>query len=992
MGRPVSSPGFVGRAGELEALDAAIGQAVVGEGAAVLIAGEAGVGKSRLVAELERRALDAGAVVLVGECVDLGDTELPYAPIVGALRPVIRERASDDGLVELGRAELARLWPELGTVSRSEAFGGTPGSGQGRLFELLLGLLSRLAREHPLVLVVEDLHWADRSTRDLLVFLVRNMRREPLLLVATYRTEELHRGHALRPFVVELERSERGRRLDLARFSREELSALIADLLGAPPERALLDSVFARSEGNPFFAQELVVAAGDGGLPSSLRDALLLRVERLAPLTREVLGVAAVAGRRVGHRLLAAVVGISEAELGEAVREAVAWNVLVTDVDGVSYAFRHALLREAVYEDLLAGERLRIHAALARALADRPELAGDGVGVAAELAHHWLAAGELRSAFSASVRAGSEAAKAHAPAEALRQFERSLDLWDRVEDAAESVALERAELHHRAAEAALAAGEDERAVELGRLAMADVDADVDPRRASFLSTRLGRYLWTAGQGDAALIAYHEALDFVQSQTPPAERARALAGEGQVLMLLGRYAEARERLQEALPIARRAGDRLAEANILNSLGPAEASEVALEQLALALRIADELGATEEIGRAYVNTTHVLDELGRIDEAVVYAEECRDRMRRWGIGREMGDFLTSDTADRLRRLGRWDEAERACREVLEQPVSGVTALVLHHAVGALAAERGDFADAERHLLHAAEIGRRDRSPQREAPTVAALGALRLWQGRLEEAREVLAEGLRDVADDVFAGAVFKFAGIYSAAARAEADRAARARALGERETVACAEGRAQEMLAALDATLRAFDTRGAPPEALAHRALTVAELTRTSGRSDAAAWADAAQLWRLLGEPFPAAYADLRGAEALALGGARAAEVAGPLRAAHATAVGLGARPLREDVEALARRARVELDGEAGERRGPAAALGLSDREVAVLGLLAVGRTNREIGEELFISAKTASAHVSRIFAKLGVANRAEAAGAAHRLGLVADRSP
>jgi hypothetical protein len=268
-------------------------------------------------------------------------------------------------------------------------------------------------------------------------------------------------------------------------------------------------------------------ANGAGETPRRGRD-----IERLAPVTRQILGVASVAGRRVGHRLLAAVAGSSEAELDGALREAVAWNVLVTDADGASYAFRHALLREAVYHDLLAGERLRTHAALARALADRPELAGDGVGVAAELAHHWLAAGELGSAFSASVRAGSDAANAHAPAEALRQFERSLDLWDRVGHAAESASLDRAELLQRAAEAALAAGRDERAVELGRLAIAQADAELDPKRASFLTTRLGRYLWSAGDGDAALIAYHEALSFVRSGTPPAERARALAGEGQ----------------------------------------------------------------------------------------------------------------------------------------------------------------------------------------------------------------------------------------------------------------------------------------------------------------------------------------------------------------------------------------------------------------------------------------------------------------------------
>ena len=879
MGRQVSSPDFVGRAGELAALDAAVRQSIAGEGAAVLIAGEAGVGKTRLVAELEGRARDAGALVLVGECIDLADAELPYAPIVGALRAVIRERAGDDALVGAGREELARLWPELGAASRSERLGGTPSSGQARLFELVLGLLSRLAAEQPLVLVVEDLHWADRSTRDLLVFLVRNVRHEPLLLIATYRTEELHRGHALRPFVIELERSGRGRRLDLARFSRDELAALITDLLGAPPGRPLLDNVFARSEGNPFFAEELLVAVGNGGLPDSLRETLLLRVERLAPLARQVLGVAAVAGRRVGHRLLAAVAAISETELDDALREAVAWNVLVTDRDGASYAFRHALLREAVYDDLLAGERLRLHRAMAEALTEDRDLAGDGVGVAGELAHHWLAAGELGSALSASIRAGTDASDAHAAAEAFGHFERALGLWDRVTDAAECAPLDRAELLHLVADAALDAGRYERAVEPGRLAIAAVDAGTDPERASFLTTRLGRYLWTAGEGEAALAAYREAVSLVPSRTPSAERARALAGEGQALMVLGRYSEAREPLEEALPIARRVGDGLVEANILNSLGPATGGgETALEQLALARRIAEELGIPEEIGRAVVNATHVLDEMGRIAEAVALGEDSRPAFRRWGMERTKGDFLVCNTADRLRRLGQWDEAQRLGREMLELPVMGVNAALLHGVLGALATEAGDVAEADEHLRLSSALGRDAMGSAWAGWTQAALASLRLWQGRCEEARQVALDGMQSVADDSYTESVFQFADIYSVGLRAEAECAERARAARDLVAADAAHRRGQEIVGTLEAVLSSLRTRPAPPEALAHRALCRAELTRARGRSDPPAWAEAANGFRVLGQPYPAAYADFRQAEALALGGARAAEVA------------------------------------------------------------------------------------------------------------------
>jgi predicted ATPase len=218
MAERVSSPTFVGRTEELRRLEAALERAGAGEPAITLLGGEAGVGKTRLVGELAARAEKAGARVLVGGCIELGDGALPYAPIVEALRHLPRtlDPASLRALAGPAHAELAGLLPELG--DGPPGLGdpqGMAGHGQARLFELVLGMLDRLGREQPLLLVVEDLHWADRSTRDLLAFLVRNLRAGRVLLVATYRSDELHRRHPLRPFLAELARSGRADRVEL---------------------------------------------------------------------------------------------------------------------------------------------------------------------------------------------------------------------------------------------------------------------------------------------------------------------------------------------------------------------------------------------------------------------------------------------------------------------------------------------------------------------------------------------------------------------------------------------------------------------------------------------------------------------------------------------------------------------------------------------------------------------------------------------------------
>ena len=357
--RRVSSSTFVGRADELAVLEAALDRMP----AFAFVAGESGVGKSRLVAEFEARA---EVPVLVGHCLELGGTTFPYAPLAEALRP------------------LGESVPDAAS--------------QAQVFEALLALLNRLG---PVALVIEDLHWADPSTRDFLVFLVRNARTEPLFLLATYRSDELHRRHPLRPVLAELERAPRVERMALERFSRHEVTEQLAGILGDEPDPGLADRLYARAQGNALYTEELLAASADTGeLPATLRDALLGRFERLPGAAQEVVRVAAVAERPIGHELLETVLA---GDVNDGAREAVAHQLLVTHPDG-TYAFRHALVGEAIYEDLLPGERTALHAALARAME------ADPTAPQAELACHWHGAHDLPRALAASVAAGMRVA------------------------------------------------------------------------------------------------------------------------------------------------------------------------------------------------------------------------------------------------------------------------------------------------------------------------------------------------------------------------------------------------------------------------------------------------------------------------------------------------------------------------------------------------------------------------------------------------------
>jgi DNA-binding CsgD family transcriptional regulator len=915
---------------------------------------------------------------------------------VEALRALLTDlgAAAVRELVGPSWPELARLLPALGEPDRS---GQSDQAAQARLFELLLGLLGRLSEQTPLVLVVEDLHWADRSTRHLLAFLVRNLRWERVLLVVTYRNDEPGQQQ-LGPYLAELDRAGRLERIELARLDQIETGAQLVGILGAAPTAELVDAVFARSEGNPFFNEELlaVVRAGSGELPATLRDLLRGRVQALPQLAQHVLKVVAVAGRQVPHRLLAAVAGLDDRQLDRAVREAVASQLLVTRPGQDGYDVRHALLGEVIDADLLPGERARLHIALARTIASLLSSGQlDWSGSAAEVAVHWDRAGDLPNALEWSVRAAVEADGIYAYAEALQHYGRALELWDRVTDAEARAGVDRVALLQRAARVADASRDVAGALALIDLALGEVDPTVDPVRAGLLHERRGLYLMATRDLQARFEALAEAVGLIPADPPSRERARVLASFAEALVLASRIEEARAASEEAVAIARQLGAELELGRALVALGGTQVDsgsfDAAVVSLRGACRLAEKHADLDTLGRAYGWLGDALMQAGRLEDAVEVSLSGREPLRRLGLeGQWQDTFLMMLAAKALFKLGRWDEANGLATQALAKAQPEQVFVFL--TVAMLEVARGEFQAAEAHLE---TIKERSLSlagmPSHARQHAALVAELRLWQGRLKEAQAAVQDGLDRVAET---DERMRSGRLLCLGMRVEADQAELGRARHDPDEVEAAV-RAADSLASRAAAMAPNPlVPGATPvlTTSAVASLFDGERARLEGRSDSILWQKAAAAWSALGRPYPAAYAQWRQAEALLASRTPRGQAEGPLRAAHAVAVRLGAAPLRRELESLAHRGRIRLEVPAEpavvepEVPSVAASLGLTRREAEVLALVAAGRTNQQIGQTLFIAPKTAGVHVSRILAKLGVAGRGEAAAVAHRLGL------
>jgi DNA-binding CsgD family transcriptional regulator/tetratricopeptide (TPR) repeat protein len=936
---------FVGRARELMELEQALEAAQAGRGATVLVAGEAGIGKTRLASELTTRARDAGFGVLLGRSIDLVGTELPYQPFVEALRPLGEHRPAD----------------------------GRPAT-QLRVFEDTLALLTDRAAAAPVLLVLEDVHWADTSTLDLVVFLAHNLTDHRILLLATYRADELSSAERMRRLADGVRRSGSALLVELGPLARDDLTALIAARTDAPPSAASTDAIVTRSEGNPFFAEELLAMSGEEReLPRGLRNLLLQRVAQLDPATRSLLRLAAAAGREVDYPLLRAAAALPEDEVRESLRQAVEHGVLVADQATGSFRFRHALLAEAVYATVLPGEREELHARLA------DQLARSGAASPAELAPHWAAAGRSTEALAASVDAARQTERVFGLAEAHSHLERALALWHAVPDAPELAGLDLADLYAWTAKLAGHVGAASRAVELARRAIELVGAD-DPHRAALLHVLLAEYLSETGSTDATLAALERAVELVPAEPPSPERAYALGSLAGGLMMAWRYAESLPISEQALALARDLGAGEAVVRALTVLGGDLAylgrSEEGLAYFRQALQLAEEIGDLMGLERAYSNLTDALTMLGRFRESARLGQAGLEAMRRRGIS---STLLVSNQIEALLALGDWDEAERLSAAALRSSTSSLPYLLLIFRAD-LEIGRGEFDAARAHLEAASATMREDRL---FGFYDACLADLALWERRWTEADEAVRDGLAMTRSRHVPQLRVWFC---AKGLRAQAELAALARARRDADAVRTWRARAQRHLTA--ARRAAAEASAVTPNAAGWLALAEAEYERARGLARPETWAHAAATCDGLERMPVAAYCRWREAEALVVGGASRTEVGVPLRDAYTVATRLGAKPLRQELELLAQRARLDLtppDAESqdgGQRIEQV--LGLTRREAEVLSLVARGYTNREIADALVISVKTASVHVSHILRKLDAPNRVEAAAIAHRL--------
>ncbi len=574
---------IVGRSAERALLSAAYARAAAGEPQVLLITGAAGIGKTRLVEELSQQAGQAGAQIRAGESAPLAGAALAYDPFVAALGEQAAWLLDDDG----------------------------PGgmlTARHRLFLRVLGLLGELAARAPLVLVLEDLHWADESSRELLAFLAVRLRAVPVLLVATVREEDLDSGP--RRWLAELESRPGVRRLRLAGLPDTELAELVTGVLPAGASADLVAAVVSAADGNPLYARELA-SAGPEGPPASISEALLARAGGLTPAARAVADQVSVADGGMSHELLAATVALDEGRLLAATREAVAAGLLAPADDG--YSFTHGLIRQVLYDDLLPGERRRLHRSLAEALAAR---AGTSPG---SLAQHWHLAGCPDRAAPAALAAARQAVSVRAYPEAARDYALAMELLPWLPEPGP-------DLFEEAAQAASLAGDPDRAAGWVTAALAQPGTATPTDRVRLLE-RLSRYRWEAGDPHAAVDASERAVALLPDGPPSALRARVLAALATHRMLLGEFAGALPPAEQAVAEARQAGAMAEHAHGLATLGIVLTQrgelDAGMDALRTSFDLARRTGSAEDVVRAAANHMYVLCTAGRFTEALEVA---------------------------------------------------------------------------------------------------------------------------------------------------------------------------------------------------------------------------------------------------------------------------------------------------------------------------------------------------------------------------------